>query len=71
MAERNDRSARRDGRDESRKRSDEGHPTRDSTGDAVEPDVENSSWDIRYDYVVPTVVGYQRRKLFIVIKHTK
>lgn len=62
MAEGNDRSARRDGRNESRKRGDEGYPTRNTPRDVVEPDVENSTRHIGDDHVVPTVVRYQRRK---------
>lgn len=58
MAERNDRSARRDGRDEGWKRGDEDYPSRNSSRDAVEPDVENPSRNIRDDHVVPTVIRY-------------
>lgn len=58
MAEGNDRSARRDGRDESRKRGDEGHPARHSSRDVVEPDAQDSAGHIRNDHVVPTVVRH-------------
>lgn len=62
MAEGNDRSARRDGRDEGRKRGDEGHSGRHSPGNAVEPYAANPARHIRNGHVGPTAVRYQRRK---------
>lgn len=58
MAERNDRSARRNGRDESRKRGNESHSPRNHPGDVVEPYVENTTRNSRYAHGVPTVVWY-------------
>lgn len=62
MVERNDRGARRNGRDEGGKRSDEGHPGRHSPGNAVEPDAANPARHICNDHVRPTAVRHQRRK---------
>lgn len=62
MAERDNRSTRRNGRDESRKRGNEGHSTRNHPGDVVESYVENTSRNSRNAHGVSTVVRYQCRK---------